>query len=217
MPRLDPSIVKYFLPLDTERFSPKQQHLRQQQVGLLLLIKEEIFKQINIRMTEDDKTKTTFVTMWGTFYYYVMPFGLKNVGATYQMAMVTLFHDMMHKDIELSIGTTSVRKSSSPSRPIWFSRSSSHSLPDSMLTILGMHAGQEDDFTHAERAIYYLNKKFTDGESNYPEIKKMCFTLVWVMQRLRQYTSYHTIRLLSKANPMSFLLDSPSSMKNIAK
>ncbi|PKI68274.1 hypothetical protein CRG98_011354 [Punica granatum] len=34
---------------------------------------------------------------------------------------------------------------------------------------------------------------------------------------LRQYTLYHTIRLLSKADPMRYLLDSPSSMRNIAK
>ena len=29
-----------------------------------------------------------------------MPFDLKNVGATYQRAMTTLFHDMIHKEIE---------------------------------------------------------------------------------------------------------------------
>jgi hypothetical protein len=53
-----------------------------------------------IKMAQEDKGKTTFVTPWGTFCYKVMSFGLKNVGATYQRAMVTLFHDMMHKDIE---------------------------------------------------------------------------------------------------------------------
>ncbi|PKI56401.1 hypothetical protein CRG98_023204 [Punica granatum] len=54
-------------------------------------------------MAEEDKIKTTFTTMWGTFYYQVMPFGLKNAGATYQRAMVMLFHDMMHKEIEVYV------------------------------------------------------------------------------------------------------------------
>ena len=56
-----------------------------------------------IRMASEDMEKTTFLTMWGTFCYKVMPFGLKNAGATYQKAMVTLFHDMMHKKIEVYV------------------------------------------------------------------------------------------------------------------
>jgi hypothetical protein len=32
-----------------------------------------------------------------------MPFGLKNVRATCQRVMVTLFHDMMHKEIEVYV------------------------------------------------------------------------------------------------------------------
>ena len=54
-------------------------------------------------MALEDMEKTTFLTMWGTFCYKVMPFRLKNVGATYQRAMVTLFHDMMHKEIEVYV------------------------------------------------------------------------------------------------------------------
>ncbi|KAL3741040.1 hypothetical protein ACJRO7_022199 [Eucalyptus globulus] len=56
-----------------------------------------------IRMKEEDKEKTAFITPWGTFHYKVMPFGLKNAGATYQRAMVTLFHDMMHEEIEVYV------------------------------------------------------------------------------------------------------------------
>ena len=41
--------------------------------------------------------------MWETFCYKIRPFSLKNVGATYQRAMVTLFHDMMHKEIEVYV------------------------------------------------------------------------------------------------------------------
>ena len=54
-------------------------------------------------MAPEDREKTTFATMWGTFCYKIIPFGLKNVGATYQRAMVTLFHDMMHKEIEVYV------------------------------------------------------------------------------------------------------------------
>ena len=54
-----------------------------------------------IKMAPEDMEKTTFITLWGTFCYKVMPFGLKNAGATYQRAMVALFHDMMHKEIEV--------------------------------------------------------------------------------------------------------------------
>ena len=56
-----------------------------------------------IKMAPEDIEKTTFVTLWGTFCYKVMAFRLKNAGATYQRAMVALFHDMMHKEIEVYV------------------------------------------------------------------------------------------------------------------
>ena len=62
-----------------------------------------------ILMNEDDKLKTAFTTPWGTFHYKVMPFGLKNAGATYQRAMVALFHDMMHREIEVYVDDMMVK------------------------------------------------------------------------------------------------------------
>ncbi|PKI36456.1 hypothetical protein CRG98_043153, partial [Punica granatum] len=109
MPGLDPSIVKHFLPLNTENFPPKRQHLRRQRAGLLLRIKEEVVKQIDAGFLE--------VCNYSEWVANIVP----------------------------------------------------------------------------------MEKK--DGR----------------VRRLRQYTLYHTIRLLSKADPLKYLLGSPSSMRSIAK
>ena len=53
-----------------------------------------------IKMAPEDAKMTAFRTPFGTFHYVVMPFGLKNAGATYQCAMTLIFHDMMHECIE---------------------------------------------------------------------------------------------------------------------
>ncbi|BFG30468.1 hypothetical protein CerSpe_167420 [Prunus speciosa] len=53
-----------------------------------------------IKMSPRDAEKTAFRTPYGNFYYTVMPFGLKNAGATYQRTMTAVFHDMMGKEVE---------------------------------------------------------------------------------------------------------------------
>jgi hypothetical protein len=40
-----------------------------------------------IKLKKEDKQKTAFITPYGVFCYQVMPFGLKNAGATYQRMM----------------------------------------------------------------------------------------------------------------------------------
>ena len=53
-----------------------------------------------ICMAAKDAEKTAFRTPIGNFCYTVMPFGLKNAGATYQRTMTTIFHDMIHEEME---------------------------------------------------------------------------------------------------------------------
>uniref|UniRef100_A0A2N9ETB6 Reverse transcriptase domain-containing protein n=1 Tax=Fagus sylvatica TaxID=28930 RepID=A0A2N9ETB6_FAGSY len=53
-----------------------------------------------IRMSTKDAEKTAFRTPIDNFYYTVMPFGLKNIGATYQRTMTAVFYDMIHQEIE---------------------------------------------------------------------------------------------------------------------
>lgn len=53
-------------------------------------------EMLSLRIIEEDQHNMTFTAPWGIFCYQVMPFGLKNVGATYQRAMATIFHDLLH-------------------------------------------------------------------------------------------------------------------------
>ena len=49
----------------------------------LLTFMDAFFRYNQIQMAEEDQEKTTFITSRGLYCYRVMPFGLKNVGATY--------------------------------------------------------------------------------------------------------------------------------------
>lgn len=53
-----------------------------------------------IKIASEYQEKTAFTCMWETFCQNVMPFGLNNVGATYQRTLMKIFHDMMHKIME---------------------------------------------------------------------------------------------------------------------
>ena len=53
-----------------------------------------------IQIMPRDVEKTTFRTPIGNFYYTVMSFGIKNASATYQRTLTTIFHDMIHCELE---------------------------------------------------------------------------------------------------------------------
>ncbi|XP_019229710.1 PREDICTED: uncharacterized protein LOC109210711 [Nicotiana attenuata] len=54
-------------------------------------------------MEEEDQEKTTFITHKGTYCYKVMPFRLKNAGATYQRLVTKMFKDQLGKTMEVYI------------------------------------------------------------------------------------------------------------------
>ena len=51
-------------------------------------------------MKESDQLATSFITPFGSFCYVTMPFGLKNVGATYQHCMLKCFGDLIGRAVE---------------------------------------------------------------------------------------------------------------------
>ncbi|KAM1352308.1 hypothetical protein ACFX2H_031920 [Malus domestica] len=67
-----------------------------------------------IFITEADVHKTAFRCpgALGTYEWVVMSFGLKHVGATYQHAMKTIFHDLIGTTIEVYIDDVVVKSKS---------------------------------------------------------------------------------------------------------
>jgi len=59
-----------------------------------------------------DMEKTTFMTDSNNFYYEIMSFGLKNVGATYQRLMDHVFHDMIRRNVEVYVDDIVVKSDS---------------------------------------------------------------------------------------------------------
>ncbi|KAG8474563.1 hypothetical protein CXB51_031307 [Gossypium anomalum] len=252
-----------------------------------------------IKMHLKDMDKTTFITLWGTFCYKVMPFGLKNVGATYQRAMVNLFHDMMHKDLEVYVDDMIAKSRTekehievlrrlflrlkkfqlqlNPAKCTFGARSGkllgfvvsekgievdsgkvrairgkhnqgawdeecqnafekvkqyllnalvlSPPSPDKPLILylsvfsnsMGCVLGQHDESGKKEKAIYYLSKKFTDSEMRYLPIEKLCCALIWTTRRLRQYMLYHTTWLISKRDPLKYMMESTALNGRMAR
>ncbi|GJV77113.1 reverse transcriptase domain-containing protein [Tanacetum coccineum] len=54
-----------------------------------------------IPIDPQDQEKTTFMCPYGTFTYRRMPFGLCNAPGTFQRCMMTIFHDMIEKTMEV--------------------------------------------------------------------------------------------------------------------
>ncbi|RVW81098.1 Transposon Ty3-I Gag-Pol polyprotein [Vitis vinifera] len=137
-----------------------------------------------------DIEKTSFIIEWGTYYYRVMPFGLKNAEATYQRVATTLFRDMMHQDVKFRLrlnpnkctfGVTfgkllgymvneRVLVPPTPSCPLLLYLSVSD-------VALGCMLAQLYD-SGKERAIYYLSKRMLDYEMRYVTIERYCLALV---------------------------------------
>ena len=54
-------------------------------------------------MDEANQEKTSFITSQGLFCYKVMPFGLKNAGATYQRLVNHMFRPQFGQNVEVYV------------------------------------------------------------------------------------------------------------------
>ena len=83
-------------------------------VGHELLSFTDAFSGYNqISMDPEDQEKTSFIIAQGTYCYRVMPFGLKNAGATYQRLVNRMFQKQIGTTMEVYIDDMLVKSTTS--------------------------------------------------------------------------------------------------------
>jgi hypothetical protein len=65
-----------------------------------------------ISLAINDEEKTTFITLFGIFYYAKMVFGLKNEGATYQKCIQIILEPQIGRNVEAYIDDVVVKSKS---------------------------------------------------------------------------------------------------------
>ena len=97
--------------MDLNRACPKDSYPLQQINTLVdssarhqLLSFMDAFPGYNqIKVSEADQEKTSFITSQCLFYYKVMPFGLKNTGATFQRLMKRMFMHQIGRNVQVYV------------------------------------------------------------------------------------------------------------------
>ncbi|GLJ16330.1 hypothetical protein SUGI_0276010 [Cryptomeria japonica] len=199
-----------------------------------------------IKIAPEDQHKTAFTCPWGTFCWNVMPFGLKNAGATYQRAMTTIFHDLMHVTMEDYVDDLLVKSIDRNTHldilSVAFDRLEKYKafqtlkdyllnlpvlippVPDQPLllyisttpTALGALLTQQ--ITEGkEKSVYYISRTLVGYELNYTAIERACLVVVFASQKLRHYMLTHKTKLVARIDPLKYLLNKATLTGRLAK
>ncbi|XP_049414734.1 uncharacterized protein LOC125877498 [Solanum stenotomum] len=68
-----------------------------------------------------------------------------------------------------------------------------------------------------ENSLYYFSRMMTPNELKYSPIEKLCLTLVFSIQKMKHYFQAHAVRLISKANPIKFVMSKPVLNNRLAR
>ncbi|XP_073024225.1 uncharacterized protein [Primulina eburnea] len=98
--RISPIILEHHLNI-LPRSHPVKQKKRHFGPEKDKSINEQGYHQIPL--VKNDQDKASFVTSGGTFCYIVIPFGLKNAGATYQHLMDKVFEKQLGRNVEVYV------------------------------------------------------------------------------------------------------------------
>ncbi|KAK4382583.1 hypothetical protein Sango_2857800 [Sesamum angolense] len=73
---------------------------------------------------------------------------------------------------------------------------------------VGILLAQKND-EGKENALYYLSGTMTPNEHKYSPIEKLCLAIIFSIQKLKLYFQSHRIHLVSKGNPLKYVMEKP--------
>ncbi|NAV32995.1 reverse transcriptase-like protein [Klebsiella pneumoniae] len=68
-----------------------------------------------------------------------------------------------------------------------------------------------------ENSLYYLSRRLLPTEIRYPMIERQCLALIFAAQKLRHYMLSHKINLISRINPLQYLVTRPTLSGHLAR
>lgn len=68
-----------------------------------------------------------------------------------------------------------------------------------------------------EHALFYPNRTMVGADLNYSPIEKICLALVFVLQKLSHYLLTTMIHLISRADPLKYIMSCPLVQGHTAK
>ncbi|XP_022881041.1 uncharacterized protein LOC111398358 [Olea europaea var. sylvestris] len=144
-----------------------------------------------IPMFRSDEEATSFITDKGLYCYKVMPFELKNVGATSQRLVNMMFAELIDKTMEAL--KKHLREAPLLSKP-QPEKSLLLYLAVSDVTVSAVLIREENEF---QFLVYYVSKTLFPTETRYLDMEKLALALITASRKLRPYFQAHSIEILT--------------------
>ncbi|XP_072086991.1 uncharacterized protein [Arachis hypogaea] len=181
-----------------------------------------------ILMHPKDQDKTAFITEMGNYCYKVMPFGLKNVGATYQRLMDKVFNKQIGRNLEVYIDDMVIKtkqpKDHGKDIEEIFTQLRKHNMRlNPKKCAFGVRGGKflassilVTETGGQQHLVYFVSKILQNAELRYKPMEKLAYTLIVTARRLRHYFQSNPI-VVRTSQPIRQVLLRPETSGRLTK
>ncbi|KAL0398237.1 UNVERIFIED_CONTAM: Transposon Ty3-G Gag-Pol polyprotein [Sesamum radiatum] len=169
-------------------------------------------------LAPEDQEKASFITDQGVFCYNVMPFGLKNAGATYQRLVNYMFRNQIGRNMEtralpfFKVLRGVAKFEWNNTSQLAFDDLKRYLVSPPLLTkpkmgdTLFIYLAVSESAVSAvlvrqecreHQPVYYVSKVLQGAEIKYSQIEKLALALVVAARKLRPYFQSHQVVVLT--------------------